>query len=111
LTSRIAGQSAAALGGESDPYGGIGRNGAVQTPAPQMHAGAGWHGLQVCRRQDLQPEARAIIQYHGSTAKPSSSSVERHGQRGVRVDDPAGTRSSKPEGETLGAPIAVMVEP
>lgn len=32
LASRLGGQNAAALGDENDPYGGIGRNGAVKTP-------------------------------------------------------------------------------
>jgi pimeloyl-ACP methyl ester carboxylesterase len=32
LASRISGVNAAALGDENDPYGGIGRNGAVKTP-------------------------------------------------------------------------------
>lgn len=32
LASRMGGQNAAALGDENDPYGGLGRNGAVKTP-------------------------------------------------------------------------------
>jgi hypothetical protein len=32
LASRIAGQDSAGLGDENDPYGGIGRNGALKTP-------------------------------------------------------------------------------
>jgi pimeloyl-ACP methyl ester carboxylesterase len=32
LASRISGQNAAAFGDENDPYGGLGRNGAVNTP-------------------------------------------------------------------------------
>ena len=32
LASRLAGQDSAGLGDENDPYGGIGRNGAVKTP-------------------------------------------------------------------------------
>jgi pimeloyl-ACP methyl ester carboxylesterase len=32
LASRLGGQNAAAFGDETDPYGGIGRNGAVKTP-------------------------------------------------------------------------------
>jgi hypothetical protein len=38
LASRLGGQNAAALGDENDPYGGIGRNGAVKTP--EAFAGA-----------------------------------------------------------------------
>ncbi len=36
LASRLARQNAAALGDENDPYGGIGRNGAVRTPEAEQ---------------------------------------------------------------------------
>jgi hypothetical protein len=71
LASRVAGQNAAALGDENDPYGGIGRNGAVKTPEAQaatLLAVNSGYTFDAGRIYNL--KADSFIMDHGDIAKP-----------------------------------------
>lgn len=71
LASRISGVNAAALGDENDPYGGIGRNGAVKTPeavAGELLAVGQPYGFAAGKAFNLKSDA--FIGDHSDISKP-----------------------------------------
>ncbi len=71
LASRLGGQQAAALGDENDPYGGIGRNGAVKTPeASKGTLLAVNGGYQFAGGRIYNLNADAVITGHSDICKP-----------------------------------------
>jgi hypothetical protein len=71
LASRISGVNAAALGDENDPYGGIGRNGAVKTPeavAGELLVVGQPYGFAAGKAFNL--KADAFIGDHSDICKP-----------------------------------------
>lgn len=69
LASRVAGQNAAGLGDREDPYGGLGRNGAIFTPEARdeelMDTG---HGYQLAAGALHNLKADRFIEDHGDIA-------------------------------------------
>jgi hypothetical protein len=71
LASRLGGQNAAAFGDENDPYGGIGRNGAVKTPeAVKGLLQAANAGYQFVGGSIYNLNADAVITDHSDICKP-----------------------------------------
>jgi pimeloyl-ACP methyl ester carboxylesterase len=71
LASRLGGQNAAALGDANDPYGGIGRNGAVKTPeAVQGLLQATNSSYQFAGGSIYNLNADAVITGHSDICKP-----------------------------------------
>jgi len=71
LASRISGTNAAALGDANDPYGGIGRNGAVKTPeAVQGLLQAAGQPYQLSAGHVFNLNADAVINDHSDICKP-----------------------------------------
>lgn len=71
LASRFKGQNAAALGDENDPYGGIGRNGAVRTPeAIKLTLQATQTPYQFTAGNVFNLNADKVIMDHSDICKP-----------------------------------------
>jgi len=71
LASRISGVNAAALGDENDPYGGIGRNGAMRTPeATKLTLLASGQPYELAAGKVFNLNADAVITDHSDICKP-----------------------------------------